>query len=108
MKISKYVEGIRGYLEEKYGSIPPEWETMLLLLKDNLELYVKCKDSVKKNGIYNTEKGLKNPLLSTMKDLQASIMKQVQHFGLSPWSASKIHPDSEDDNEDFIEGLTSE
>lgn len=75
MKISKYVEGIRGYLAEKYGSIPPEWETMLLLLKDNLELYVKCKDSVKKNGIYNAEKGLKNPLLSTMKDLQASIMK---------------------------------
>ena len=41
-----------------------------------------------------------------MKDLQASIMKQVQHLGISPYSASKIKQEVEDDNEDFIEALT--
>lgn len=83
----------------------PEWETMLMLLSDNLELYNECRESVKKNGIYNSERGLKNPLLSTMKDLQATIIKQVQHFGLSPYSASKLHSMVEDDTDGFIEGL---
>lgn len=98
--------GVREYLSTKYGEIPPQWETMLALLQDNLELYAQCKKSVEQNGIFDSSDYKKNPLLSTMKDLQATIFKQIQHLGLSPYAESKIRQSGEDDTEDFIESLT--
>lgn len=94
-------------LTQKYGKVNAEWEAVIMLLADNLDLYKMCKKSVKENGIYNAENGKKNPLLATMKDLQATIMKQVQHLGLSPYAVSKIKIDEEDDTEDYIESLVS-
>ena len=94
-------------LIEKYGKVNAEWEAVIMLLADNLDLYKMCKKSVKDNGIYNADNGKKNPLLSTMKDLQATIMKQVQHLGLSPYAVSKIKIDEDDNTEDYIEELVS-
>ena len=98
--------GVRNYLSSKYGEIPPQWEAMLGLLQDNLDLYNQCKKSVEENGIFDKTDYKKNPLLSTMKDLQATIIKQIQHLGLSPYAESKIQQAGEDDTEDFIEALT--
>ena len=42
-----------------------------------------------------------------MKDLQATIIKQIQHLGLSPYAISKIKTDSPDDTDDFIDTLTN-
>jgi hypothetical protein len=42
-----------------------------------------------------------------MKDLQATIHKQIQHLGLSPYAISKIKMSSEDDTDDFINDLTN-
>ena len=103
-----YSKSVNDYLTKKYGKVQPEWDATLMLMADNLDLYQMCKESVKENGIYNAENGKKNPLLTTMKDLQATIIKQIQHLGLSPYSAAKIKMDSEDDTEDFIEDLVSE
>ena len=75
----KYIQSIIDYISKKYGEVPAEWEAIIYLLADNLDLYNECKDSVKDNGIYNSNSGRKNPLLTTMKDLQATIMKQVQN-----------------------------
>lgn len=102
----KTMNGVREYLSNKYGEIPQQWEVMLSLLEDNIELYQQCKKSVDENGIFNKEDFKKNPLLSTMKDLQATIIKQIQHLGLSPYAESKIRQTGEDDTDDFIEALT--
>ena len=103
----KYIQSIIDYISKKYGEVPAEWEAIIYLLADNLDLYNECKDSVKDNGIYNSNSGRKNPLLTTMKDLQATIMKQVQHLGLSPYAVSKIKDDKEDDTDEYIEALTN-
>lgn len=102
------IKTIKDYLTDKYGSVKPEWELLLSMLADNIELYKDCKVSLKNNGLYDANTGKKNPLIASIKDIQAQIMKQIQHLGLSPYASSKIKQDIEDDSEDFIEGLTNE
>lgn len=101
-----YIKAVQDYITNKYGKVNAEWEAILMLLADNLDLYKACMKSVKENGIYNSENGKKNPLLATMKDLQATIIKEIQHLGLSPYAVSKIKCEMEDDTDDFIEELT--
>lgn len=102
----KMMTGIREYLSGKYGEIPLQWEAILGLLQDNIDLYQQCKKSVEDNGIFDKDDYKKNPLLSTMKDLQTTIIKQIQHLGLSPYAESKIKQSGEDDTDDFIDSLT--
>lgn len=102
-----YIKAVNEYLANKYGQVKPEWDATLTLMADNLDLYNECKESVRENGIYNAENGKKNPLLTTMKDLQATIIKQIQHLGLSPYAVSKIKDEKEDDTDDYIESLTN-
>lgn len=104
----KIIDSINNYLTEKYGEVKPEWATIMYLLGDNLDLYKECRESIRRNGIYDSTTAKKNPLLSTCKDLQATILKQIQHLGLSPYAASKIKDAVEDDTEDYIESLTNE
>ena len=101
------IKKITDYLIKQYGEIQPQWEMTLSLLADNLDLYIECRKSITQNGIFDTENYKKNPLLTTCKDLQATIMKQIQHFGLSPYAISKIKQTEEDDSEDYIESLTT-
>lgn len=102
-----YIQKVEQFLIEKYGNVQPQWEAVIKLLADNIELYNECQDSIKRHGIYNAESGKKNPLLATVKDLQATIMKQVQHLGLSPYAISKIKTEQEDDTDDYIRNLTN-
>lgn len=104
-EIKEYIQSVEDYLHDKYGHVNDEWKAILYLLKDNLTLYEECKESIKENGIYDKQSGRKNPLLSTMKDLQATILKQVQHLGLSPYASSKIKQEENDDSDDFINNL---
>ena len=89
------------YLIEKYGAVKNEWRGLLILLADNLDLYFQCRDKIHETGIFDVENYRKNPLIATLKDLQATIMKQIQHLGLSPYSTTKIGnlADTSDDNE---------
>lgn len=107
-KTKDLVGKIKDYLNNKYGAISPEWELCLGLLEDNIELYQKCQVSVNTYGLYDASTGKKNPLLTTMKDLQATILKEIQHLGLTPYAASKIKDAIEDDTDDFIDDLTNE
>ncbi len=104
-EIKEYIQSVEDYLHDKYGHVNDEWKAILYLLQDNLTLYEECKESIKENGIYDKQSGRKNPLLSTMKDLQATILKQVQHLGLSPYASSKIKQEENDDSDDFINNL---
>ena len=58
-------------------------------------------------GISDYATGMKNPLLSIMIETQGVILKQIQHFGLSPYAVSKIKSMADDDTDDYIDGLTS-
>lgn len=104
-KISKYRAYIEKYLTKEFGEIPLAYEFQLDLFFDNLIQYYHIKAIVADTGIYDSETGRKNPLLSTQKDLQALILKQGQMFGLNFWSKSKIKMGETDDTEDFIGGL---
>ncbi len=104
-EITKYIEDVRKYLTEKYGEVYPQWEAIIFLLQDNLDLYFQCRQSIKDNGIFDSDTYKKNPLLSTAKDIQATIIKQIQHLGLSPYAVGRIKVDDEDDTEDFVESL---
>lgn len=110
MKYSKetknYIKSVEEYLRGEYGEIKPEWELMIQMLKDNYQQYLNCLDSIEQNGIYSVVSQKKNPLLSTVKDLQASIYKIVQHLGISPYAKSKIKTMEEDSTDDFIDALT--
>lgn len=101
------ITAITEYLRNKHGDVKDEWKVLLSLFADNLELYADCKDAVKRYGIYDPNSGRKNPLLATMKDTQATLLKQVQHLGLSPYAVSKIKQDDTDDTEDFLSNLIS-
>lgn len=98
-------KSIDKFLIEKYGAVKPEWELVITLLMDNVELYKECKKSLKENGIYNKDTGAKNPLLITLRDTQVQIIKVIQQLGLSPYANSRIK-DVIDNDDDFINGLT--
>lgn len=104
----KLIDATEDYLKEKYGEVKPEWRIILNLLGDNLDLYRECRQSIRQNGIFDLATYKKNPLLSTCKDLQSTIIKQIQHLGLSPYAAAKIKDSTEDDTENFIESLTND
>lgn len=101
----KYIKNVRKYLVDRYGKVNDEWEGVLSLLADNMDLYLQCKVEIEKTGIFDATQYKKNPLLSTMKDLQATILKQIQHLGLSPYASAKINDKTEDDTDDFLENL---
>lgn len=112
MDYSKYTEitqqkmkAIESYLSSTYGKVNEEWGATLLLLADNLDLYDNCMDALDHSGIFDYNDWKKNPLLSTVKDIQATILKLTLQLGISPYAQSKIRYTPEDDTEDFIGSL---
>lgn len=105
-KVDKYMNGIRGYLNTAYGAIDPSWELTLELLEDNLYQYFEYKNIIKQAGVFNFETYRKNPLISTLKDIQATIIKQVLNLGLSPYAKAKIKITEDDNSDEFINSLT--
>lgn len=102
-----YIEKINNYLIEKYSEIKPEWELLLSLLEDTYDEYLDMKALLEETGMFNPKTYKKNPLIASIKDARATINKMVQHFGISPYSDSKIKKLSEEDTtENFIEALT--
>ena len=103
-----YIDAVRNTLMQKYGEIKPEWEVIVTLLADNIELYRECVKSIAENGIYDKSRGIKNPLLSTVKDIQVTILKYTQKLGITPWDASKIKAVEDESTDDYIAMLTGE
>lgn len=103
----KTMKQVEDYLIQKYGSIQPQWEMTLRLMADNLDLLDECRESVKKVGIYSDLRGVKNPLISTIKDINATLLKLAQQLGITPWSESKIKGTDEDSTDDFVNDLVN-
>lgn len=107
MKANKVIKSAEEYLIKRFGKVNDEWILTLKLLEDNINLYEECKKSIKLNGIYDSNTGKKNPLLTTVKDLQATIIKEIQHLGLTPYAAYKIK-DTEEDDSDLLKNIMGE
>lgn len=101
-----YINKVKAQLKATYGKIPEDWDLLIEMLEDELNLYTRMKRELDGTGIMNTEKMIKNPLISSLKDSKALILKMVQQLGSSPWAKSKIKADEEDNTDDFIDGLT--
>lgn len=101
----RYVKAIERHLDNKYGKVEDEWKPMINLIADNLEMYRLCLNEIEQYGIYDPTLGKKNPLLTTVKDLQATIMKQVQHLGLSPYAVNKINVIESNGDADLLKNL---
>lgn len=104
--IPTYMKAVKAYLIAEYGSVKGEWQITLMALEDALNRYGQVKQAIEQYGIYDAQTGIKNPLLSTEKDLLATILKLSQKLGISPWDASKIKAPETDDTDDFINKLT--
>lgn len=104
----QYIEKIENYLIEKYSEVKPEWELLLSLLGDTYDEYVDMRNILEETGMFDKTTGKKNPLISSIKDARATINKMVQHFGISPYSDSKIKKLEEDGTDDFLDSLTKE
>lgn len=102
------IKAIKDYLELTYGEVKQQWLGLIQMLADNLALIENVKKSIKENGVYDNSTSKKNPLLSTLKDLQATNLKIYKELGVTPWAASKIKLAEEDDTEDFVDNLTNE
>lgn len=106
MKTKNEIQIIKQYLQEEHGEVKPEWELIIQLLGDNIEQYKAVKKELDRTGLFDQTTFKKNPLLATLKDLQATMLKQIQHLGLSPYATGKITSKDEDTTEDFIQALT--
>ena len=102
---TRYIKAVKDFLISEYGVVKGEWQITLMALEDALNRYAEVKESIANNGIYNEATGLKNPLLSTEKDLLSTILKLTQKLGISPWDASKIKNTPDDDTDDFLNNL---
>lgn len=97
-EIKDYMNSVRKYLITRYGEVKGEWEFSLLCLENSLVRYNQINESINNNGIYDVSTGRKNPLLSTEKDVLATIFKLTQKLGITPYDSSKIKQAEEDDS----------
>lgn len=87
---SNFRKTVEDYLISKHGKISEEWYQLIDMLEDNLIQYNDIKEEIKVTGLFNPETYKRNPLLSTLKDLQLLIYKQFQMLGISPLYQSKL------------------
>lgn len=105
MNVETQINYIIDYLTEKYGAVQPQWWGIIYSLGDNLNYIERCKKAIDENGIYDHSTGRKNPLLATIKDLQAQNLKAYQQLGVTPWAASKIKSDESDADDELLKNI---
>ena len=108
MNIKDYIDYVREYLISEYGEVKSEWEITLKLLEDNLILYEDIRQCLNQYGIYDASSGKKTHLLSTLKEISATILKLIQKLGISPYDYARIKKETIDDTDSFIDSLTNE
>lgn len=116
-----YIDTIKAALILKHSEVDeetgevglnPEFEILLDMLVDNLDLLSECRKSIKKVGIYDVQTKKRNPLLTVQKEAQATIIKLLSLMGIPPYYASRVKSAKEQNNDEisadeFIKALTS-
>ena len=104
----KYLSSVEKYLKEKYGKVNDEWEQPLMMLATNVEMFNKCTEIIKRDGLIVIAKNgspSKNAAILIQLEAQKQINKLLDAFGLTPKAQSKINLLNEDDDESLKELL---
>lgn len=99
---AKYMLSVEKYLIGKYGAVNDEWKQPLEMLATNVEIFNKCTESIKNDGLMMLAKNgayTKNPLLKVQTDSQIQIIKLLNEFGITPKAAAKINLVNDEDDE---------
>ncbi len=97
-----YMEAIRAFLIKNFNTINDEWEGALLMLEQNYNLFIKCKNQIEIDGLTVTDRFgalVKHPLIKVMQDANIQVIKLIDLFGLSLKSNQKlVIEDNKDDD----------
>lgn len=115
-----YIDTIKAALILKHSEVDeetgevglnPEFEILLDMLVDNLDLLSECKKSIKKVGIYDVQTKKRNALSTVQKETQNTIIKLLSLLAIPPYYASKVKSAKENGDDlsadEFIRALTS-
>lgn len=100
-----YMFAINKYLRKKYGEIADEWLGALVMLADNYNTFIQCKNKIETDGLMITDRFnvlVKHPLIKVQIDAQIQVVKLLNEFGLSPKSAAKLNDTNEEEEESII------
>lgn len=107
-EVQNYMWAVHSYLQKKFGTINDEWIMTLMMLADNLEMFIQCRKQIKETGLLITNRfGVleKNSLIKVQNDAQIQIVKLLNEFALTPKSAEKIKEVEEDDDSPLAQFL---
>lgn len=105
-----FLSAVEKHLTDKFGTIESQWDGLLQMLANTYDLYLNCKEQIKKDGLMITNRFgslEKNPLLKVQVDAQIQCLKMVQEFGISPRSIKNLNVQDNND-EEFLFNLTGE
>lgn len=107
-EVQNYMWAVHSYLQKKFGTINDEWIMTLMMLADNLEMFIQCRKQIKETGLLITNRfGVleKNSLIKVQNDAQIQIVKLLNEFALTPKSAEKIKEVEEYDDSPLAQFL---
>ncbi|MCR8874881.1 P27 family phage terminase small subunit [Phocaeicola barnesiae] len=107
-EVQNYMWAVHSYLQKKFNGINDEWVMSLMMLADNLEMFIQCRKQIKDTGLMITNRFNvleKNPLIKVQNDAQIQIVKLLNEFALTPKSAEKIKEVEEEDNSPLTQFL---
>lgn len=104
-----FMNAVEKHLTAKFGNIESQWDGLLQMLAEQYEIFIKCKERIKADGLMVTDRfnaPVKHPLLKVQTDSTIQITKLVQEFGISPKAMKGLNLNENNDDE-FIEDLTN-
>lgn len=107
-KVQVYMQNVIDCLKQDYKDIPSSWRVSLDLIADNVDIYLKAKEDIDKNGLLRKDshgRTFKNQCFPLMTTAQDHVIKLLQSFALTPMSRSKMR--NLDTDEDIYDDLIS-
>lgn len=92
-KADEFLLAVTRYIEETHGSVPPEYQISLMMLRNNLYYYMQSYDACIENGLVYAGKDGRQYLTQTwrvLQDTEKRMMDILRQFGLTTMSRSKI------------------
>lgn len=92
-KVQLYMQNVIDCLKQDYKDIPSSWRVSLDLIAANVDIYLKAKEDIDKNGLLRKDthgRTFKNQCFPLYCAAQDRLVKLLSAFGLSPLSKSKL------------------